>query len=201
MQRSLRLSLVCAHATLVVACTGPGPATDWQGGAADPQAGALTREAFCARGGVGRDGATCPGDLAASHFGQGLCACQGIRSAGPLQVIPFDSRGGATPDAGATGPWTCDCTDLVDVAGLVAEAATHNDNAALGLSPDQLADVRQHVSLELPCGRYYLQGIAASAGVTLYARGRVALFVDGDVTASDDLHVLAAPGADLDVFV
>jgi hypothetical protein len=199
MQRSLRLSLVCVHATLVAACTGHGPSAE--AAAIAPQAGALTQESFCAGGGVGEDGATCPGALAAAYFAQGLCACQGIRSAGPLHVVPFDSRTGDGAGAGLPGPWTCDCTDPVDVGALVADAATHNDNAALGLAPDQLADVRQHVSLELPCGRYYLQGITASAGVTLFARGRVALFVDGDVTTSDDLHILAAPGADLDVFV
>ncbi|MEZ4398995.1 MAG: hypothetical protein R3B06_03205 [Kofleriaceae bacterium] len=69
--------------------------------------------------------------------------------------------------------------------------------------PAQLADVTGDVTLELPCGRFYLTRVQATGGgtVTIRAPGRTALFVAGDVTLDGDLVVEVTPGAELDLFV
>ncbi len=107
----------------------------------------------------------------------------------------------------ATGPVTvaepCACGEdaIVDVASFVAGYATTNDNDAIALAPDALANVSTETTLELPCGRFYLDSVAATAPLTIRVSGRVALFIGGTVTANDTFEVIPEGDAEVDVFV
>jgi len=118
---------------------------------------------------------------------------------GTVHVPPGDSASGVQGNV-VTGPVAvgapCNCSHPIDVAAVVAAFAADNDDAAVGLAPvTTLAG-----TVTLPCGRYYVAGIAGGA-VTLQVNGRVALMVAGDVAVTQDLHVALAPGAELDLFV
>ncbi|HJL12839.1 MAG TPA: hypothetical protein RMH85_30430 [Polyangiaceae bacterium LLY-WYZ-15_(1-7)] len=98
-------------------------------------------------------------------------------------------------------PCACGEGELVDIAGFVARYARENENAAIGLAPDALADVAGETTLELPCGRYYLDRISAGAPLTLRVTGRVALFVAGSITANDAFRIVPEGDAEVDLFV
>lgn len=102
-----------------------------------------------------------------------------------------------------TVPAPCDCSpsQLVDIVGIIAHAKTNNDNASLGLRANALTNLSAPARLDLPCGRYFLDGINASQPTTIAVHGRTALFVEGDVSAARDLAFFVAPGAELDVFI
>ncbi len=97
----------------------------------------------------------------------------------------------------------CDCApgDFVGVAGVVATYRAENDDAALGLAPDVLANVQAPVSKSLPCGRIYLTEITGVQPVHLTAEGRVAIFVGGDLSTTSDFEIDAPSGAEVDLFV
>lgn len=143
------------------------------------------------------------------------------RVAGDLAVASLDVSGALTTTAGATvtgtvtagtrvtgavsvpPPCRCDAAELLDVAAIVGDHAVANHDAAVGITPDHLADAQGDVSLELPCGRFYLSRIQATGGgtVTIRATGRTALFIAGDVTLDGNLTVEVAAGAELDLFI
>jgi hypothetical protein len=79
-------------------------------------------------------------------------------------------------------------------------SAANNDNAAIGLAPGALTNVRGDARLDLPCGYYYLDGISAKGSVTIYAHGHTALFLGGDVSANVASFTLDST-ATFDVFV
>jgi hypothetical protein len=93
----------------------------------------------------------------------------------------------------------CDCSKTIDVGAIVAAFATTNDDAAVGLDSTSLASAPPS-TVTLPCGRYYFDAIGGSA-VSLALTGRTAIFVKGDVNATQSLDVTIAPGATLDLFV
>jgi hypothetical protein len=97
----------------------------------------------------------------------------------------------------------CDCasSDFVDIAGVVATYAAHNDDAALGISSTVLENVQSDTSMNLPCGRIFLTRIGANAPVHLTAQGHVALFVGGDLSTTSDFEIDAPAGSDIDLFV
>lgn len=108
---------------------------------------------------------------------------------GPVSVLP---------------PCPCGAGERIDVAGFIAQHQAANHDAAIGLAPGDLSSVAADQTLELPCGRFYLERIGAqgTASVTLRATGRTALFVGGGISVSGPLAIeLAAPGAELDLFV
>ena len=111
---------------------------------------------------------------------------------------------GHTYTAAFTVPPPCDCApgDLLDIAGIVAEAATGNDNASVGLDPATLsAVVGIGVDLTLPCGRFYVNSVGGLGGITLNVPGRTALFVGGDVNAIGAFNVHLGPMGELDLFI
>lgn len=127
---------------------------------------------------------------------------------GSLTTPPGASLAGAiTAMSLATGavsvPSACPCglPGGVDVGAIVAQHAAGNHDAAIGLVSDTLAAITSDTTLELPCGRFYLDRIQGSAGVTIRATGRTALFIGADVTVSGSFVVELAPGAELDLFV
>lgn len=93
-------------------------------------------------------------------------------------------------------PPPCDCTKKLDIPAVVAPFKTVNDNASIGLADDALEDGGE---LTLPCGRYHLTKIEGST--TLNLKGRVAIFVDGNIAIDGGLKVNLDPGAELDLFV
>ncbi len=96
----------------------------------------------------------------------------------------------------------CECDDgLVDIAAYVERHRAANDNAAIDLSTDALANVAAPTELRLPCGRYFLDRVGGQAPITIVPEGRAAIFVAGDLAPSNTFAVQLEPGAELDLFV
>ncbi len=97
-----------------------------------------------------------------------------------------------------------DCGNkLLPIATWITAAATKNDNALINLDPNALATAGggTRARLELPCGVYYLTKInKPGTSVTVFAKGRTALFIDGDVVGNIVSFVLD-PNAEFDVFI
>ncbi len=98
----------------------------------------------------------------------------------------------------------CDCSapKLVPVAAMIAaQRPPTNDNVLIGLAVASVANPTGPLRVDLPCGAYYLLGIASTKALAIVAHGRTALFVDGDVASNTFLALTAVPGSELDVFV
>jgi hypothetical protein len=123
-------------------------------------------------------------------------------AAGPIDVA--GARNFGTPDMAAF-PYApaCDCSpsDFVDVAGIVATYQADNDDAALNIDPTMLENVQTPATISLGCGRVFFTRIGAGqAAIHLTVQQRVAIFVGGDISASDfDIDVPV--GSELDLFV
>ena len=86
--------------------------------------------------------------------------------------------------------------------GLGQGCADVNDNAAVGLRPETFdAASDTPIDIVLPCGRLYLPTFNASGAVHLKVTGQVALFVEGDVVATNGFVLELGPEAELDWFV
>ncbi|MDP9151324.1 MAG: hypothetical protein M3O36_15485 [Myxococcota bacterium] len=100
----------------------------------------------------------------------------------------------------------CDCSDTAllgkTIDTIVAEHATNNDNAFVGLNAGALATPSAtSIRLDLPCGRYYLTGInQPGTSVTIFAHGQTSLFIQGDVVGATVSFVLD-PTAEFDTFI
>ena len=94
----------------------------------------------------------------------------------------------------------CDCSSPIDIPSIVHAyaAASMNDDAAMGLKTTSLDDPPGTVKLQ--CGHYYVDGIHGGA-VSLDILGRVALFVDGDLSVTQGISIQLEPGAELDLFI
>jgi hypothetical protein len=143
------------------------------------------------------------------------------RVGGSIDVSSLTVTGALTTPAGATATGTimagsrttaavsvppqchCEATDVLDIKAIIAEHAIANHDADVGITPDELGDVQGDTTLELPCGRFYLNRVSASGGgtLTIRATGRTALFIAGDVTLDGNLTVEVAPGAEMDLFI
>jgi hypothetical protein len=123
-------------------------------------------------------------------------------AAGPIDVAGTRSFG-ATDTASFPASPACDCepSNFVDVAGIVATYQTENDDDALNLDPKMLENVQADETVTLGCGRIFFTRIGAGqAAIHLVVQQRVAIFVGGDISASDfDIEVPA--GSELDLFV
>jgi hypothetical protein len=115
-------------------------------------------------------------------------------------VLPLTVTGTRTKETVTVAP-PCDCGSLLDIGALVDAAATTNDNASIALSPDALHDVVGVADVTLPCGKYYLNDISGIGQIVIRVGGRVALFVEGSITAAADLEVELSPDAEIDVFI
>ena len=113
---------------------------------------------------------------------------------------------GATVRAPVTiaPPCACAPTDLVDIAAFVGNhrAPDANNDAAIGLAAARLTDYTGDVTLDLPCGVYYVGPVHGDGSLTLRITGRVALLVDGDVRLGAPLSIeLATDAAELDLMI
>jgi hypothetical protein len=136
-------------------------------------------------------------DLAALTVAGTLTIPDGVALAGTISA-------GATVRAPVTiaPPCACGAADLVDIPGFVAAHASDNQDAAIGLTPDRLTDYRGAVSLDLPCGIYYVGPVRGDGALTLRVTGRAALLIDGDLALAAPFTVeLATEDAELDLMV
>jgi hypothetical protein len=119
-------------------------------------------------------------------------------------IGPSVSLGGVVrEDVKVQPPCGCDAGPVIDVGAEVAARATSNGDGRVFLAPDAFADGTGALALDLPCGEYYLTALRTPAGaeLTLRVHGRVGLFVGGDVTLSNGLHVVLDPSSELDLVV
>jgi len=141
----------------------------------------------------------------------GSIALGGELTVGGQLVMPAGTTVSANPQNATvtTGnppvnqPCACGSDDLVDIKGFIEPHRDVNDNAAINLSRSALAGFTGKVELALPCGTYYLDTVDGNtdAELTLRAKGRVVLFVNGDMNLKGPLHVVLDPDAELDLFV
>lgn len=95
----------------------------------------------------------------------------------------------------------CDCANPFDPQIVVNQLRGANENALIGLAPADLAGVGGRHTVELPCGRYFVDEISGAGHITLRVTGRVALAVAGDVHVGGRLEIEIAPDAELDLFI
>lgn len=95
----------------------------------------------------------------------------------------------------------CDCSDPVDIAGIVAGFKNDNDNDENGVDPTALQDLGLIKDIELPCGRYFFTEITSLLALTITATGRTVIAVEGDLTDVGIFDLEIAPGAEVDLFV
>ena len=158
------------------------------------------------------------GQVAVGHDAtiQGPVALAGSLTVGGKLIVPSIAQVSSNPapvygsfqEATVPVPDPCSCAsgDLIDVTRFVNKNSVDNDNQTLfpePLLPSRLAGFTGEQTLELPCGRYYLDTIDGTPGahLTLRIRGRVVLFVGGSVVMRGPLDVVVDPDAELDLFV
>ncbi len=95
----------------------------------------------------------------------------------------------------------CNCSNQVPTASMTAaHRAPNNDDATIGLSATALVG-NNPAKVDLPCGNYYLSQINAAQPLTIAVHGHTALYVDGNLQASQTLAFQIDPSATLDMFV
>jgi hypothetical protein len=109
----------------------------------------------------------------------------------------------AVTRAAVAVPAPCRCDTPLDLNALVDVARVQNDDATIALDP-QLGPrtFEQPRTLELPCGRYYVEQIYAARPIRLRILGRVSLFVRDRVVTEQagSLTIELEPDAELDLF-
>lgn len=127
----------------------------------------------------------------------------GTFTTSPGAALSGSISAGARAAGAVSVPAACPCgaSELVDVAGIIAQHRATNDNASIGLSAGALSSVVADTTVTLPCGRYYLDQIQGGGTVTIRAEGHAALFIGGIVQFSGQLDIELAAGAELDVFI
>lgn len=111
--------------------------------------------------------------------------------------------GGGQIRAAVNVPAPCDCSGagVFNIASYVTERASNNDNAAIGLDPARLTNFAGDQTLNLNCGRFYLNRIGGAGKLTLNVSGRTALFIGGDVNLNDAFTVNLGATGELDLFI
>ncbi|HND10410.1 MAG TPA: hypothetical protein PKO07_25300 [Pseudomonadota bacterium] len=136
--------------------------------------------------------------------------CNGLLKIGGTLTYPTTRTLSATSQAigqiaraAVTVAPPCDCSpsSIFDIAGYVTARATSNDNASVPLDPARLTNFAGDQTIDLPCGRFYLNRIGGQGKVTLNITGRTALFVGGDVNLTDTFTVNLGPSGELDLFI
>lgn len=117
-------------------------------------------------------------------------------NAGTMQI-------GSTVRAAVTVPPPCDCspTQIFPIASYVEARRNSNDNASIGLDPDRFNNFTGDQTLNLPCGRFFLNRITGSGKLTIGVSGRTALFIGSDVNIQSDFRVQITGTGELDLFL
>lgn len=103
--------------------------------------------------------------------------------------------------AQVTSSCACDANAQSRIAALIATHRDTNDNGSMALDANTLRNVTYATRIVLPPGDYYFNGISAAEDITLVAAGTVNLFVNGDIAASNDLHIVHEAGGSLTMYV
>jgi len=98
-------------------------------------------------------------------------------------------------------PDPCDCAMPFDVTSVITATATANDNTSISLDPDYLVNPSGTITLDLPCGRFFLSSIIAQSIVNLRVHGHTLMAIAGGVTLKGGLTVQFDPGAELDLLI
>ncbi len=117
----------------------------------------------------------------------------------PIQVAGMQNFGAPDSTYFQVLP-PCDCSDFVDIAGVVRTYETQNDDQALKIDSTMLENVQSDLVLPLSCGRIFFTSIGGTASISLSVQGRVAIFVEGDLSTSD-FKIDVPTGSELDLFV
>jgi hypothetical protein len=96
---------------------------------------------------------------------------------------------------------SCDATHFLDITALITTRAADNDNALAQLTAARLNGFSSGATLSLDCGRYYFTRVAGSGLLQLEARGRVAIFIAGDLSLDDGFTLTLANGATAEIYV
>jgi hypothetical protein len=154
-------------------------------------------------GGSGPVNVTVGGTL---HLPAGaLDSVSGTFTHGPFDNSAFPNPMCATPvqpDSGTKTCPACDCdpSQFVDVAGVVRTYETQNDDGALQIDEHLLENPQTGVTRTLQCGLIYFTYVGGTAPIHLTTAGRVAIFINGDLTSSD-FEIEVPGGTELDLFV
>jgi hypothetical protein len=108
-----------------------------------------------------------------------------------------------TADVVVAPPCDCEPAGIVDVARMVEDHRYANHDAAIDLDPLALSNLQGDGTLELPCGRFFLDQIQGQqeGTLTIHASGRAALFIGQGITLQQSLRIVIDPGAELDLFI
>lgn len=156
----------------------------------------------------------CGGNLVvdgSSHVGANATITGGVQGGvtvdGGLRITPgmphadVLAAGGVVEQA-VTVPQACDCSKPLDIGSIVGFFKDHNDNDAIALDPDSLGHGDSEQTLTLPCGRYFISGVAGGAPLTVHATGRVVVAVAGSIIHNlTSVQFVVDKDAELDLFV
>lgn len=121
---------------------------------------------------------------------------------GPVGMNVTADGGVVTGPAPLLPPCDCSPSQLIDVAGIVRNAATVNDNGQLGVAASAFENPPAPARLDLPCGRYYFTRITPGFAITIAVHGRTAIFLAGNLdTSRANVAITIDPQAELDIFV
>lgn len=95
----------------------------------------------------------------------------------------------------------CDCSNPIDIAGIVEGYKEDNDNELAGIEPDELADLVLPKVIELPCGVYFFTDIEHLLALKIKLTGRTVIAVQGDLTSIGLFDFELGPDAELDLFI
>ena len=113
----------------------------------------------------------------------------------PWSAVAVEVTGAMDP------PALCNCSNPIDIAGIVTNGAATNDNASIGLSDTVFANTSTALHLDLPCGAYYLSAIKSSAALSISVHGNTVLYVSGNIQTSGPFEITIDPTAELSLFV
>jgi hypothetical protein len=123
----------------------------------------------------------------------------------PLSSSVLTLNGGCTggqpfPALGLPCGTAADLIPVRDIVEYFRDPA-HNDNAAINLPYNALANPSAPVRLELPCGYYYLDSLGGNQTVTIVVKGRTGLFIGGAANINVEMIFDVEPTASLDMFI
>lgn len=95
----------------------------------------------------------------------------------------------------------CDCSDPIDIPGIVQHFKNNNDNATLGIDPAEFETIDLVKTIELPCGRFFFTEIQSLVSLNIKITGRTVIAIEGDFNNLGLFDLEIAPDAELDLFV
>lgn len=94
----------------------------------------------------------------------------------------------------------CDCSDPIDIAGIVQGYKADNDNDEAMVPVTRLENILAE-SVELDCGRYFFTEAQSLLSLELVLTGRTVIAIEGDFNNLGLFNLELGPDAELDLFV